>query len=306
MALAACSQSGRPLTADGSSTAGSGGSGGAPATGGVPGRGGSGGAIGAGGIGGGGGTGGTGGRDGGIGGGGGTGGTIGRDGGIDAGACDCGSFARYRICCGGKCVNQQNDPMNCGACGNVCPANKPLCEGGTCKTPPCSNSTCGSGTCCGGSCCQAGQLCCSVSGPLDGVLSCYTPTPQQPTCAPGCAPLCISDRNLKSAVEPVDEDDVLARVDRLPISRWRYTTEPDGIRHMGPMAQDFRAAFGLGDTDRAYYAVDAHGVSLAAIKALSRALDAERRRVHALERRLEQLERQNGRRQRGETPSSTP
>jgi hypothetical protein len=52
------------------------------------------------------------------------------------------------------------------------------------------------------------------------------------------------------------------------------------------MAQDFYAAFGLGDTDRAYNAIGAHGVALAAIKALY-----ERRR--AQDARIEHLEQEN-------------
>jgi len=137
-------------------------------------------------------TGGTGGATGGSGGA--TGGSGGSGGG-DAGAgCGCGTFAQYRSCCGGQCVNTQNDPFNCGGCGTKCPTDKPLCEGGTCKQPPCSNMSCtaAAGQCCGGSCCPTGQICCSVEGPLAGIISCHTPSNDQPTCPQGCAPLCIA------------------------------------------------------------------------------------------------------------------
>ena len=67
---------------------------------------------------------------------------------------------------------------------------------------------------------------------------------------------------------------------------------------MGPMAQDFKAAFGLGDTDRGYYSVDAHGVSFAAIQALYELSAQQSLRIEGLERenaslqqRLEGLER---------------
>jgi hypothetical protein len=50
------------------------------------------------------------------------------------------------------------------------------------------------------------------------------------------------------------------------------------------MAQDFYAAFGLGDTDRGYYSVDAHGVALAAIKALAEQVDEQNARIEWLER----------------------
>lgn len=54
---------------------------------------------------------------------------------------------------------------------------------------------------------------------------------------------------------------------------------------MGPMAQDFRGAFGLGIDDRTYNAVDAHGVAFAAIQALHRLSESQRRRIEGLERR---------------------
>ena len=46
----------------------------------------------------------------------------------------------------------------------------------------------------------------------------------------------------------------------MPIRTWRYKEEDAGVRHMGPTAQDFRAAFGLGDTDKAIAGIDAENV----------------------------------------------
>jgi hypothetical protein len=267
-------------------TGGAPGTGGAIATGGTPATGGS---VGTGGATGG--SSGTGGATGGVGGN--TGGATGNGGaGSDAGAgCDCGSFAKYRMCCGGRCTNPDNDPTNCGACGTRCPADKPFCDGGTCQPAPCTQMSCSAGSCCGSSCCQAGQICCSVQGPLAGLANCHTPTAEQPTCPAGCAPLCISDRNLKRPVGPVDPQDVLARLTRLPISRWRYRTEAEGIEHLGPMAQDFKQAFGLGDSDKTYNAIDAHGVAFAAIQALERVSEEQQRRIEQLEREKRALER---------------
>jgi hypothetical protein len=91
---------------------------------------------------------------------------------------------------------------------------------------------------------------------------------------------------LKRDVEPVDEQAVLARLAQLPVSTWSYKQDDPAVRHLGPMAQDFHAAFGLGDTDRAYNSIDAHGVALAAIKAMyERSLEQEQR--------IERLEREN-------------
>jgi hypothetical protein len=116
------------------------------------------------------------------------------------------------------------------------------------------------------------------------LLQCVTPTPDQPTCPQGCAPLCKSDRNLKRDILPVDKEAVLESVSRLPISTWAYKTDSPDVRHLGPMAQDFRAAFGLGDTDRGYYSVDAHGVALASIQALYELAKEQSRHIEQLER----------------------
>lgn len=77
-----------------------------------------------------------------------------------------------------------------------------------------------------------------------------------------------SDINVKHDIIPVDEHDILDKVRRLDISEWSYNTIP-GVRHVGPMAQDFRAAFGLGKDDTTISTLDADGVALAAIKALA-------------------------------------
>ncbi|HEX3467118.1 MAG TPA: tail fiber domain-containing protein [Candidatus Elarobacter sp.] len=84
----------------------------------------------------------------------------------------------------------------------------------------------------------------------------------------------LSDRNAKTAIVPVDGDAVLAKVDALPISRWSYKSE-HGVRHVGPMAQDFYAAFKVGEDDRHITSIDEDGVALAAIKALNRSLRAQ-------------------------------
>jgi len=68
-----------------------------------------------------------------------------------------------------------------------------------------------------------------------------------------------SDRNVKEGFEAVDRHSVLAAVAALPIERWSYKGEP--VRHLGPMAQDFAAAFGLGADDRHIFPLDAAGVA---------------------------------------------
>ena len=78
-----------------------------------------------------------------------------------------------------------------------------------------------------------------------------------------------SDRNQKEAIEPVNVDDVLDRLAGLEISSWRYLRSDNGVRHIGPMAQDFHAAFGYGISETTISAVDAQGIAFAAIQALN-------------------------------------
>jgi len=78
-----------------------------------------------------------------------------------------------------------------------------------------------------------------------------------------------SDRALKTNVEPIDDTAILDRVAAMPISKWSYISE-HGVRHVGPMAQDFYAAFGVGADNKHITSIDEDGVALAAIKALHR------------------------------------
>lgn len=77
-----------------------------------------------------------------------------------------------------------------------------------------------------------------------------------------------SDRNRKASFESVNLQMVLKKVAALPVLSWRYTNEAADIRHIGPTAQDFKAAFGLGTEDKSIGTVDADGVALAAIQGL--------------------------------------
>jgi hypothetical protein len=110
----------------------------------------------------------------------------------------------------------------------------------------------------------------------------------------------VSDVNRKHLFENVSGEDVLMKLRRLPISRWSYRVDDSSIRHIGPMAQDFHVAFGLGSDNRTIGTVDADGVALAAAQALearTRLLSSElqeaksenaelRERLDALEKRV--------------------
>jgi endosialidase-like protein len=96
-----------------------------------------------------------------------------------------------------------------------------------------------------------------------------------------------SDAALKQDFAPVDAAALLEAVARLPVASWSYRAEGPAVRHLGPTAQDFRAAFGLGADDRSITTVDAAGVALAAIQELER----RTRQVEELSREVRELRR---------------
>jgi hypothetical protein len=97
---------------------------------------------------------------------------------------------------------------------------------------------------------------------------------------------CSSDRNLKDNIVPIDSRSVLERVAHLPITQWKMKAEPTGRKHIGPMAQDFYAAFGLGDNDRYIALGDGQGVALAAIQALYQVVQEKDGQIRKLRQQL--------------------
>lgn len=97
-----------------------------------------------------------------------------------------------------------------------------------------------------------------------------------------------SDRNAKQGIVPVEPQELLERVARLPLATWEYKGQ-DGVRHLGPMAQDFAAAFSLGADNLHLAPGDVAGVSLAAIQALKTENDRLRATQGELAARLEAL-----------------
>jgi hypothetical protein len=98
-----------------------------------------------------------------------------------------------------------------------------------------------------------------------------------------------SDRNAKEHFQPVDNQAVLAKVAALPLTEWNYKTDKAGVQHIGPMAQDFHAAFQLdGADDKHISVVDEGGVALAAIQGLNQKLQDELNREDAENAKLKQ------------------
>lgn len=105
----------------------------------------------------------------------------------------------------------------------------------------------------------------------------------------------LSDRNAKRDVREIDGQELLRKLAALPLSSWSYKADERAARHLGPMAQDFSAAFGLGHDETHLAPSDVAGVSLAAAQALQRELEArlaeKDAQIAALAERLAALER---------------
>lgn len=134
--------------------------------------------------------------------------------------------------------------------------------------------------------CSSDVQCCGAA-----TVGCIGATPSNRR----CAAIMPSDRAVKADFATVDGPAVLAQVAALPIQSWRYQTEDPAVRHVGPMAQDFAAAFLVGDDDRHIHVVDGQGVALAAIQGLLQEVRTLQIENAALATRLAALEgRQEG------------
>jgi hypothetical protein len=98
-----------------------------------------------------------------------------------------------------------------------------------------------------------------------------------------------SDRAAKENFSAIDCQKVLEKVSSLPITRWNYKTEA-GAEHVGPMAQDFYAAFSLGSDDKHISTVDEGGIALVAIQGLNQVVKEKDAEIAALKERLDNLE----------------
>jgi hypothetical protein len=99
-----------------------------------------------------------------------------------------------------------------------------------------------------------------------------------------------SDVNSKENFAPVDGQEILSRVDQIPITTWNYKSDDPAIRHIGPMAQDFYAAFKLGQDERHIAPLDANGVALAAIQELHQLVQEKDVEIRQLQQQNAELE----------------
>lgn len=101
-----------------------------------------------------------------------------------------------------------------------------------------------------------------------------------------------SDVNKKQNIVPVDPVDILNKVVATPISEWSFNFGDTKTRHIGPMAQDFKASFNVGNTDKAINLTDSSGVALAAIQGLNRVIEEKDAEIDALKEKSDRMEQQ--------------
>ena len=102
-----------------------------------------------------------------------------------------------------------------------------------------------------------------------------------------------SSRTFKDGFSGVDARGVLDKVVSMPVQTWFYKGDHDEGRHMGPVAEDFAQAFGLGNDEKHIGTVDENGVAFAAIQGLNEKVEDEnstlKRQNAALQGKLDEV-----------------
>jgi hypothetical protein len=104
----------------------------------------------------------------------------------------------------------------------------------------------------------------------------------------------MSTRNIKANFSFVEGKQVLQKLLNVPILIWNYRDQSPSIQHMGPLAEDFFAAFGLGEDQKHINTVDVDGVALVAIQGLHQLVREQEEQIAALEARLAKIEERLG------------
>ena len=100
----------------------------------------------------------------------------------------------------------------------------------------------------------------------------------------------ISDSTQKRIIRTVEGDEVLDKLMQVPVKQWSLKTQDPSIEHIGPMAQDFYAAFGVGEDERYITTSDADGVALAAIQGLYEKVEEKEAQIEVQQQQREALE----------------
>ena len=114
----------------------------------------------------------------------------------------------------------------------------------------------------------------------------------------------MSDVNKKENFAPVNGEDVLNKIARMNLTSWNYKgQDPKTLRHYGPMAQDFYAAFGKDEygtigTDTTINQADFDGVNLIAVQALIRRMEEMSAEIATIKAQLAVAQSEQGRKKK--------
>jgi hypothetical protein len=95
---------------------------------------------------------------------------------------------------------------------------------------------------------------------------------------------------VKQDFAPINPSQILEKVAQLPLSEWSYKDDP-ATRHVGPMGQDFYAAFNIGTDEKHIAPLDEGGVALAAIQGLNQKLEETRSELKHRDAEISELRR---------------
>jgi Chaperone of endosialidase len=99
-----------------------------------------------------------------------------------------------------------------------------------------------------------------------------------------------SDKNIKENFATVDKLSILGKLESLSVQTWTYISDTNHSTHLGPTAQDFKAAFGLGNDDKAIGVLDEAGVALASIQGLHQIVKQQQADIDQLKKTVAELQ----------------
>jgi carbon monoxide dehydrogenase subunit G len=99
-----------------------------------------------------------------------------------------------------------------------------------------------------------------------------------------------SSREFKENFEVIDEEELLAKVEKLDIKKWNYKGTDEV--HIGPIAEEFKALFELGvkDDNQHISTLDGNGIALKSVQILNKKVGEKEKQIDELKERIRKLE----------------
>jgi len=107
-----------------------------------------------------------------------------------------------------------------------------------------------------------------------------------------CIGTVASSKGFKNINGKADGAQILNKISQLAIYNWSYKDADTSVLHVGPLAEDFHASFGLnGDVTDRISTVDLTGVALSAIKELNKQLKEKDQQLQLLKQEMAEIKR---------------